>query len=63
MATRLANTREVGGILITGYGSKGRINKCIRIAFVEPALVRLPQSLPGTLDSVRSVGYRPAFIG
>jgi misacylated tRNA(Ala) deacylase len=36
--THVANTREVGGIRVTGYESKGRINKRIRIALVEPAL-------------------------
>jgi len=30
--THVANTREVGGIRVTGYESKGRINKRIRIA-------------------------------
>ena len=30
--THVANTREVGGIHVTGYESKGRINKRIRIA-------------------------------
>jgi misacylated tRNA(Ala) deacylase len=34
--THVANTREVGGIRVTGYESKGRINKRIRIALVEP---------------------------
>jgi misacylated tRNA(Ala) deacylase len=29
--THVANTREVGGIRVTGYESKGRINKRIRI--------------------------------
>jgi misacylated tRNA(Ala) deacylase len=29
--THVANTREVGGIKVTGYESKGRINKRIRI--------------------------------
>ena len=33
--THVANTREVGGIHVTGYESKGRINKRIRIALVE----------------------------
>jgi misacylated tRNA(Ala) deacylase len=36
--THVANTREVGGIRVTGYESKGRINKRIRIELVEPAL-------------------------
>ena len=31
-----ANTREVGGIRVTGYESKGRINKRIRIELVDP---------------------------
>jgi misacylated tRNA(Ala) deacylase len=34
--THVANTREVGGIRVTGYESKGRINKRIRIELVEP---------------------------
>jgi misacylated tRNA(Ala) deacylase len=34
--THVANTREVGGIRVMGYESKGRINKRIRIALVEP---------------------------
>ena len=34
--THVANTREVGGIRVTGYESKGRINKRIRIALVDP---------------------------
>jgi misacylated tRNA(Ala) deacylase len=32
--THVANTREVGGIRVTGYESKGRINKRIRIQLV-----------------------------
>ncbi|MFI5225421.1 MAG: alanyl-tRNA editing protein [Candidatus Limnocylindrales bacterium] len=35
--THVANTREVGGIRVTGYESKGRINKRIRIELVAPA--------------------------
>jgi misacylated tRNA(Ala) deacylase len=35
--THVANTREVGSIRVTGYESKGRINKRIRIALVDPA--------------------------
>jgi misacylated tRNA(Ala) deacylase len=35
--THVANTREVGQIRVTGYESKGRINKRIRIALVDPA--------------------------
>ena len=35
--THVANTREVGGIHVTGYESKGRINKRIRLELVEPA--------------------------
>ncbi len=35
--THVANTREVGRIRVTGYESKGRINKRIRIELVEPA--------------------------
>ena len=34
--TQVANTREVGGIRVTGYESKGRINKRIRIELVDP---------------------------
>ncbi len=34
--THVANTREVGGIHVTGYESKGRINKRIRLELVEP---------------------------
>ena len=34
--THVANTREVGRIAVTGYESKGRINKRIRIALVDP---------------------------
>ncbi len=33
--THVANTTEVGGIRVTGYESKGRINKRIRIALVD----------------------------
>jgi misacylated tRNA(Ala) deacylase len=36
--THVANTREVGSIRVTGYESKGRINKRIRIALDEAAL-------------------------
>ena len=34
--THVANTTEVGRIRVTGYESKGRINKRIRIALEEP---------------------------
>jgi misacylated tRNA(Ala) deacylase len=34
--THVENTREVGRIKVTGYESKGRINKRIRIALVDP---------------------------
>ena len=34
--THVANTREVGGIRVLGYESKGRINKRIRIELVVP---------------------------
>jgi misacylated tRNA(Ala) deacylase len=34
--THVANTREVGRIRVTGYESKGRINKRIRIALGDP---------------------------
>lgn len=37
--THVANTREVGGIRVTGYESKGRINKRIRIELVDPSPV------------------------
>ncbi|HEU4918919.1 MAG TPA: alanyl-tRNA editing protein [Candidatus Limnocylindrales bacterium] len=33
--THVANTREVGGLTVTGYESKGRINKRIRIALAD----------------------------
>ncbi len=33
----MANTREVGSIRVTGYESKGRINKRIRISLEDPA--------------------------
>jgi misacylated tRNA(Ala) deacylase len=33
--THVANTREVGQIRVTGYESKGRINKRIRIELLE----------------------------
>ena len=33
--THVANTREVGGMRVTGYESKGRINKRIRIALTD----------------------------
>jgi misacylated tRNA(Ala) deacylase len=35
--THVANTREVGAIRVTGYESKGRINKRIRIELANPA--------------------------
>ncbi len=35
--THVANTREVGAIHVTGYESKGRINKRIRIELVDAA--------------------------
>jgi misacylated tRNA(Ala) deacylase len=34
--THVANTSEVGSIRVTGYESKGRINKRIRIELIEP---------------------------
>lgn len=34
--THVANTREVGAIRVTGYESKGRSNKRIRLALVDP---------------------------
>src|SRR6476646_435251 len=33
--THVSNTREVGGIRVTGYESKGRINKRIRISLTD----------------------------
>jgi misacylated tRNA(Ala) deacylase len=36
--THVANTREVGGIRVVGYESKGRINKRIRIELVDPVV-------------------------
>jgi misacylated tRNA(Ala) deacylase len=36
--THVANTREVGGIRVLGYESKGRINKRIRIELVDPVV-------------------------
>ena len=35
--THVANTREVGSIRVTGYESKGRVNKRIRIVLDDPA--------------------------
>ena len=35
--THVANTREVGTIRVTGYESKGRLNKRIRMELLEPA--------------------------
>ena len=35
--THVANTAEVGRIRVTGYESKGRINKRIRLELVDPA--------------------------
>jgi misacylated tRNA(Ala) deacylase len=34
--THVANTSEVGGIRVTGYESKGRMNKRIRLELVDP---------------------------
>ncbi len=34
--THAANTRDVGGIRVTGYESKGRINKRTRLELVAP---------------------------
>ena len=34
--THVSNTGEVGGIRVTGYESKGRINKRIRLELVDP---------------------------
>ncbi len=34
--THVSNTSEVGGIKVTGYESKGRINKRIRLELVDP---------------------------
>jgi misacylated tRNA(Ala) deacylase len=33
--THVSNTSEVGGIRVTGYESKGRVNKRIRIALTD----------------------------
>jgi misacylated tRNA(Ala) deacylase len=41
--THVANTREVGRIRVTGYESKGRINKRIRIELVDRHLVADPR--------------------
>jgi misacylated tRNA(Ala) deacylase len=38
--THVANTREVGAIHVTGYESKGRINKRIRMELVDPVIDR-----------------------
>ena len=35
--THVSNTEEVGSIRVTGYESKGRINKRIRLELVDPA--------------------------
>jgi misacylated tRNA(Ala) deacylase len=35
--THVSNTSEVGGIRVTGYESKGRINKRIRLELVDPS--------------------------
>src|SRR3954469_4352446 len=34
--THVSNTSEVGGIRVTGYESKGRINKRIRLELIDP---------------------------
>jgi misacylated tRNA(Ala) deacylase len=34
--THVSNTKEVGGIRVTGYESKGRLNKRIRLELVDP---------------------------
>lgn len=36
--THVSNTREVGGIRVLGYESKGRINKRIRIELIDPVV-------------------------
>lgn len=36
--THVANTREVGAIHVTGYESKGRINKRIRMELIDPVV-------------------------
>ena len=62
--THVANTREVGSIRVTGYESKGRINKRIRIELVEPDAARPmsragPRSAAGVaLDHRRRLGDR-----
>ena len=48
--THVANTREVGGIRVTGYESKGRINKRIRIALVDAYAAVVTTGLDRTLD-------------
>jgi misacylated tRNA(Ala) deacylase len=37
--THVANTREVGQIRVTGYESKGRINKRIRLEVIDTTAV------------------------
>ena len=52
--THVANTREVGSIRVTGYESKGRINKRIRIALEDPIVY------PGVRWSLKDANARPA---
>jgi misacylated tRNA(Ala) deacylase len=42
--THVSNTREVGGIRVTGYESKGRINKRIRISLTDDHGLKLGAS-------------------
>ena len=45
--THVANTREVGAIRVTGYESKGRINKRIRLELAQDdhdQLIPIPKS-------------------
>ncbi len=56
--THVANTREVGGIRVTGYESKGRINKRIRIALEDAARGRRRSSRDAGLSRRASRGAR-----
>ena len=57
--THVANTREVGAIRVTGYESKGRINKRIRIALVDPSGRRPHGDVATSWASSRSRGGFP----
>ena len=52
--THVSNTREVGGIRVTGYESKGRINKRIRISLTTDRVSR--RHHPALADSLRDAG-------